>query len=288
MTRPKIGLALGGGGARGLAHIGILQILEEENIPIDYVTGVSIGAIVGALYANFLNAAQVRDHLKNFIEGEAFQSLGFHHLERQSNYEPTFLEQFTQIVAKKIIIKVNAQRLGLISVEKMNRVFSVLYEGMAFESMKIPFGAMAGNLDTGDGHLFIDGDLVTAVQASSSIPGWVEPVKIEGQYYADGIVYASVPTACIHDMGADIVIAVDVTNRKFNKHELKSSLDVVAREEHIIKNRLTDMVLGFADVVIRPDTKGLEWYEYSKLDELMYEGRQAARTKVKEIKDLLQ
>jgi NTE family protein len=288
MARPKIGLALGGGGARGLAHIGVLQALEEAKIPVDFVAGVSIGAIVGALYAHFLDSVKVRDHMKTFVAGESFRSLGFHKLESSSSYEPSFIEQFSKMVARRIIIRLNATRLGLITAQRMHRVLSELYDGMSFSSLKIPFGALAGNLETGEGRLFIDGDLVTAVQASASLPGWVEPLLIDGEYYADGIVFASVPTNCLRDMGADIVIAVDVTNRKYNAKILKNSIDVVSRSEHIIKNRLTDMVLGFADLIIQPDTKGLEWYEYSRIDELLYEGREAMRMRRHELQRLIQ
>ncbi|HDR04014.1 MAG TPA: hypothetical protein ENN84_02035 [Candidatus Marinimicrobia bacterium] len=287
MARPKIGLALGGGGARGLAHLGVLQALEEERIHIDMVAGVSIGAIVGALYAHYLDSVKVRDHMKTFVSGETFRSLGFHKLESSSSHEPSFIEQFSKLVARKIIIKLNATRLGLISAVRMRHVLEELYEGISFDTLKIPFGALAGNLETGEGRLFIDGDLVTAVQASASLPGWVEPLQLDGHYYADGIVFASVPTYCLRDLGADIVIAVDVSNRKYNSKKLNNSLDVVSRSEYIIKNRLTDMVLGFADIRIQPDTKGLEWYEYTRIDELLYEGREATRMKRQELLRLI-
>ncbi|MCK5521148.1 MAG: patatin-like phospholipase family protein, partial [Candidatus Marinimicrobia bacterium] len=122
----KLGLALGGGGARGIAHIGVLQALEEERIPVSVVSGTSIGSIVGALYAHHNNSSKVRHAFSKFMKTETFQRMGFQRIEAQNNeYEPSFFQQFTKIVSRKLIIKLNARILGIISADKMHHFLKV-------------------------------------------------------------------------------------------------------------------------------------------------------------------
>ena len=284
----KLGLALGGGGARGIAHIGVLQALEEERIPIHILSGTSIGSIVGALYAYHKNSKKVRQVFSEFMKTEAFHRMGFQRIEAQkTNYEPGFLQQFSKLVSQKLIIKLNAHVLGIISAEKMHHFLSVLFKDIHYSDLQIPFSACAANLLDGSGKYFNDGDLLKNIQASSSIPGWVEPTLIEDIPYVDGIIFESVPVQAARNLGANKVIAVDVTKRNFEKMPLESALDVVSRTEHISKNHLTDHIIAAADMSIHPDTKGYDWYEYSHFEELMYEGREAVRKNISAIHRML-
>ncbi len=288
MTR-TLGVALGGGGARGIAHIGVLQALEEERIPIHAVSGTSIGSVVGALYAYYRNSKKVREHFSEFMKSDTFHRMGFHHIEQQhAGYEPGLLQQFTKIVAEKVIIKMNAHKLGIISAEKMENFLQVLFGDIRFESLNIPFAACAANLIDGSGRYFSEGNIVEAVAASSSIPGWVEPVMIDGFPYVDGIIYESVPVRALDRFKVDRIIAIDVTKRNFSKMPLHSAIDVVSRTDHILKNHLTDRITAEADLCLHPDTHGYEWYEYSHFEELMFEGRKAVREKLPEIRRLMQ
>jgi len=286
-SKPKIGLALGGGGARGLAHIGVLQILERENIPIDFIAGTSIGSIIGAVYSHNPNFNYLKEKFKKSIESPAFKELGLNKMDSNSSYDPTFIQQFTKIIAEKVILKLQTKRLGVVSADKMGKVVSELLNGMSFENSKIPFGALTGNLDTGAGEFFTKGDIVSVVQASSSIPGWVEPVTINDNYYTDGMIASLIPISQIRDMGADIVIAVDVTNRDLSRRKINSSLDIVEKANQILQNNAADLSLQQADIVIHPDTKGLEWFEYSHIDELIEEGKISAIKMIDDIKKIV-
>lgn len=286
-SKLKIGLALGGGGARGLAHIGVLQILEKEKIPIDFIAGTSIGSIVGAVYAHNPNYKDLTNAFKKLIESQEYKELRLDNLTLHSSPDPSFIKQFTKIIAKKVILKLQNQRLGVISAEKMKTILSKLLYGITFENCKIPFGALTGNLDTGKSHFFTSGDIVSAVQASSSIPGWIEPVTIDNNLYTDGMIASLIPISQVREMGADIVIAVDVTNRDLSRRKINSSIDIVEKANQILKNNATDLLLKQADVVIRPNTNGLEWYEYSHLNELIEEGKISTIKKIDEIKRII-
>ncbi len=286
IKRPKIGLALGGGGARGLAHIGVLQIFEKEKIPIDFIAGTSIGSIVGAVYSYNPNADELIKYFHKSLESEAFKSLGFNNLINNNSSSSSFVQQFTKIIADRMILKLQKERLGVISAKKMNDVISVFLNGITFENTKIPFGALLGNMDTGKGDFMTSGNIVSAVQASSSIPGWVEPVKIGKNLYTDGMIASLVPISEVRQMGAEIVIAVDVTNRDLSK-EINSSIDIVEKSNQIIKNNATDLILEKADIVIRPNTKGLKWYEYLQINDMIEEGKKATINKIDEIKKLI-
>lgn len=286
IKRPKIGLALGGGGARGLAHIGVLQIFEKEKIPIDFIAGTSIGSIVGAVYSYNPNADELIKYFHKSLESEAFKSLGFNNLINNNSSSSSFVQQFTKIIADRMILKLQKERLGVISAKKMNDVISVFLNGITFENTKIPFGALLGNMDTGKGDFMTSGNIVSAVQASSSIPGWVEPVKIGKNLYTDGMIASLVPISEVRQMGAEIVIAVDVTNRDLSK-EINSSIDIVEKSNQIIKNNATDLILEKADIVIRPNTKGLKWYEYLQINDMIEEGKKATINKIDEIKKFI-
>jgi len=283
----KLGVALGGGGARGIAHIGVLQALEEERIPIHVLSGTSAGSIVGALYARHRNSVKVRKLFLEFMETDAFKRMGFSRLEVDSPVEPGFLDQFSKIIKGRLVFTMRTLKTGLISREKMHQFIRTALTGIEFRDLQLPFAACAVNLLSGEGHYFTEGDLVDAVQASSSIPGWVEPAEIGGEPYIDGIMYESVPVNACYQLGARKVLAVDVTRRNLDSLPISNAVEILGRSEHILKNHLTDLICATADLSIHPDTRGYEWYQYSHFEELMYEGRQAVRSNIREIRALL-
>ncbi|MEA1986749.1 MAG: patatin-like phospholipase family protein [Candidatus Marinimicrobia bacterium] len=285
--RPKIGLALGGGGARGLSHIGVIEVLEKNNIPIDYISGCSIGSMVGAIYSHNPNIDYLKNKFSNMIESPEFQNLGLDNLSSNNSSDSTFIQQFTKIISEKIILKLQKERMGVLSADKFRKAIDVFLDGITFENSKIPFGVLTGNLNTGKGDFYTKGDIVQAVQASSSIPGWVEPVLIDNDLHTDGMISTLIPIKEIREMGADIVIAVDVTNRDLSKRNLISSIDIIEKANQIIKNNATDLILEKADIIIRPNTKGWEWYEYSHIDDMIIEGKKSANLKINELKNII-
>jgi NTE family protein len=166
---PKVGIALGGGFARGLAHIGILKVLEEENIPVDFIAGTSVGSVIGAAYASGISAKE--------------------------------LEEVAALVRFKDFSRWTFSRFGLFSNDKMSIFLRKVLRCKTFEELKIPMAIAATDIITGDAVVFTKGDLIDPVRASCAYPGMFQPVRIGGQLLVDGLLAHSVPAAPLRDIG---------------------------------------------------------------------------------------
>ncbi len=173
VRRPKVGVALGGGFARGLAHIGILKVLEEENIPVDFIAGTSVGSVIGAAYASGISAKE--------------------------------LEEVASLVRFKDFSRWTFSRFGLFSNDKMAVFLHKILRCKTFEELKIPLAIAATDIITGDAAVFTTGDLIDPVRASCAYPGMFQPVKIGEQLLVDGLLAHSVPATPLRDMGAERV-----------------------------------------------------------------------------------
>jgi len=248
MKRPTVALALGGGGARGAAHVGVLRILKEENIPIDYIVGNSMGSIVGGLYAAGVPLDDIEKMLLNnklkkaYIPGYIPPAIIFNWL-------------------KKVIHPFKKNYAGIFTGNKFGKFLEKqLPEGVEdVEDTPIPFSAVATNLIDGKAYRISDGRLSTAIRASSTIPSVLQPVAIGDKVYVDGGVRANMPASAARDTGADIVIAVLVDE------PLKDLPAKRFRKLGAIVSRLGDVMLGvsdarqmpFADIIINPDVSGI-------------------------------
>ncbi len=174
--RKRVGLALGGGGMRGMAHVGVLHVLEREGIPIDCVAGTSVGSLVGAGYAAGLGAQELQE-LANRIRWRDIARLAW-------------------------------PRRGLVSFEKLERWLERTLGDLTFADLRVPYAAVAADMATGELVVLTEGRLAPAVRASCSVPGVVIPVKIEGRPLSDGGVLNNLPISVVRDLGADVVIAV--------------------------------------------------------------------------------
>lgn len=246
--RKTMALALGGGGARGAAHIGVLRVLEQEGIPIDYIVGNSMGAIVGGLYASGLpldklEKTAVNGHMgKEYIPRIKFKAI----LMPLSKIIPDFGEK---------------QYAGLVSGKKFERCLEhFIPEGKnSFESLKVPFSAVATNLRDGKAYRISEGKLSTAIRASATISPLLKPVKIGEHVYTDGGVRANLPASSARDTGADVVVAVlvDEPLRLLPESNFHSYKGITARLADIVLAVTDEHQLQFADVVINPDVSGI-------------------------------
>ncbi|MFQ5633496.1 MAG: patatin-like phospholipase family protein, partial [bacterium] len=250
MKRPKIGLALGGGGARGISHIGVLKILEKHGIPIDCIAGTSIGAIIGGGYAVNPDAAYLEQKVQRFVESDAYLKSGLQHIALNEPAE-NFWGQVAKSVRERIVINLAHSKSSIVSGWRLKKIIDFVLDDVNIEKAKIPLAIVATDLEDGHEVIFQCGSLRQAVLASASIPGFLPPVDYMGYTLIDGAITSPVPVETAFSMGADLVIAVDVGQSLEKAPEPLSIIDIIFRTNTISGIRLCKLTLTKADVVIR-------------------------------------
>jgi len=283
----KIGLVLGGGGARGLGHIGVLKALKIHSIPIHMVAGTSIGAVIGAMYAATLDPHWIENKFKEFIESEAYKKIGLHRLVPTSQPNISIFQMAATYMKNQIIINLANERLGILKQERLSEIIDFMLPVKTFEELKIPFSCLAVDLNSGEDVVFNSGNLVEAIVASSAIPGYIPPIEKDGMLLTDGAVSCPVPVKTIRKMGADFRISVDVGLNHFEPLENPNLLQVLGRAEQITSTRLGEVKSEKADITIRPDTMNVFWAEFDKIDQLIKLGAEETEKQFWKIKDNL-
>lgn len=260
----KLGLALGSGGSRGIAHIGVLRALEEENIKPDFISGCSMGAVVGACYCSGMSI----DNMLNAV----LKLKAIHLMDLSA---------------------VPISNLGLLKGHKMHKLLlSNIGEGN-FEDLKIPFSCVASDLLSGEVVVFDSGKIAPAVQASSSIPTLFRPVKKDGRLLVDGGVLCRVPVAQVKKMGADVVIGVDaLVNTKEPVDKVPNIVSMILRVFDMMDYHTSTMMRELdnkeCDLWLEPEMKGINQYAVKDLEKAYAEGYECAKAKMSEIKELLE
>ena len=283
----KIGLVLGGGGARGLGHIGVLKALKKHSIPIHMVAGTSIGAVIGAMYAATLDPHWIENKFKEFIDSEAYKRIGLHRLVPTSQPNSSIFQTAATYMKNQIIINLANDRLGILKQERLSEIIEFLLPVKTFEELKIPFSCLAVDLNSGEDVVFNSGNLIEAIVASSAIPGYIPPIEKDGMLLTDGAVSCPVPVKTVRKMGADFRISVDVGLNHFEPLENPNLLQVLGRAEQITSTRLGEVKSEKADITIRPDTMNVFWAEFDKIDQLIKLGAEETEKQFWQIKNNL-
>jgi NTE family protein len=285
--KKRIGLALGGGGARGLAHIGVLYVLKKEKIPIDLIVGTSIGALVGGAYVSGMNPDELRKRVEEYLNSTEFRSSAIKAFEAVHAKGGVGLTQRIQAYLRNHFYLIQAMfKPGILSNEDFEATINYFIPDIQIEETRIPFRAVATDLVSGEEIIFSKGSLRQAVMASCAVPGAIAPLKEGERLLSDGGTICRVPSPVARKEGADIVIAV-VVDRGIGSEELRSVVDVYLRVSEIMGERLKQYELGEADVVIRPEVGDLHWSNFSQAMVLVDEGEKAAREKLDEIRRLV-
>ena len=281
-VRPRIGLVLGGGGARGVAHVGVLKVLEELHVPVDFVVGTSMGAIVGGLYAAGMSPDSMEAWVARadwddlFRDQPSYSRLAFRRKEEAREY-PIPLE---------VGLGSDGLQLpsGLVAGQKLNVALRALTFHAAlvsdFDALAIPYRAVATDLETGGMVVLGEGDLVDAIRASMSAPGVFTPYPVDGRLLVDGGLVRNVPVDVACAMGADIVIAVDVGSRLADRSELNSMVDLTMQVTRIMtRNSSTAQLaaMGPADVLISPELGEMSVTAFGRSVTALAAGETAAR-----------
>lgn len=254
MQRPKIGLALGSGGARGFAHVGVIKVLLEAGIPIDYIAGSSMGSIIGTLYG----AGKDIDRLY----------------------------MISKLFRRKYYLDFTFPKMGFIAGKRVKELIRLFTYGKNLEELDIPVSVVATDLKTGEKVIFNKGPIDQAVRASISIPGIFVPEKIEGRLLVDGGVVDRVPVSVVREMGADITIGVDVSGLNRNS-EITSIYDVIMQSIDILQLEVIQNREIASDIMIRPPVEKYSSRAFTNIDEIIATGEEEGRKYIEKIAQLM-
>jgi NTE family protein len=282
----KKALVLGGGGARGLAHLGVLRILEKEGFRPDLIVGCSIGAIIGGMYAQIPDIQKVEARVYEFFESEAYQNLNINRVQSGLAIEngDDLLHHVARNLMRTVFVNMVANRQSILDKEEVDEAINFLIKEGNIRDTRIPFACNAVDLVTGKSILFKEGDMRQAIRASSSIPGYVMPVQQNSEYLVDGAVADALPTDYARKLGADFIISVDVSQEIKPRQDFQSVFDIILRANMITLDYLYRQNLQSADLLIRPEVGKYNWYDFQKIDRLIKTGEDAAREKRMEIR----
>ncbi len=288
----KIGLALGGGGARGLAHVGVLSVLAREGIPVDVISGASFGSIIGAIYACNPDVKHLQDEVKRALSSEQFQKakINFVRHEFEEEKRVGLISSFKKFLKQQVFYSVAFRMRQLVTEEEFTQIIDTLVPDIAFEDTKLPFACVATDITHGAEMVFDDGELRQAIYGSAAIPGVFPPVYYRGRYLVDGGWANRVPVAPARALGADLVIAVDISEDFRNQpvDELKNGLELLIRANQVTGRMLCDMQLADADVVVRPNVGHLHWAAFDHAAECIREGAKAMEACLDELRAKLE
>ncbi|WP_173916577.1 patatin-like phospholipase family protein [Halobacillus sp. Marseille-Q1614] len=252
MKHPIIGLALGSGGARGFAHLGVLKVLKEKNIPIDLIAGSSMGALVGSFYAS----------------GQRMEDM----------YKLAFTFK------RKYYLDFTVPKMGFIQGRRIKEYIRLFTFGKRIEEFSVPMSIVATDLAAGKKKIFTEGPACEAVRASIAIPGIFVPEKINGRLYIDGGVIDRVPVSVARQMGADIIIAVDCSHIE-GEPAIHSIYDVIIQSIDIMQDELVSVsgVSADTDFMIRPDVSKFSSRAFTEIKDIVKAGEEAAEEKIDSI-----
>lgn len=253
---PAIGLALGGGFARGIAHVGVLKVLEQEGIPVRLITGTSVGALIGASYCSGLTIPEME--------------------------EVAHSTRFTSFARWTL------SRYGFCSNDRMVAFLTRTLKVKTFEELRIPLGVTATDFNTGQGVVFHAGTIIDPVRASCAYPGMFQPVNIRGRYLIDGMLAHPVPTRPLREMGADRVIAVHLKGTWNNGGAPKHLFAVIGQSFAIAQDAMAPFWREAADLVVEPDVAGFAYDDFKRADDLMHAGEVAMRKALPQVRAWLE
>lgn len=253
--RPTMGVALGGGFARGIAHIGVLRVFEENSIPVDFLAGTSVGALVGAAYAS----GTTLDDLEQIGAQTHFRDFG----------------------------RWTISKYGMATNERLEGFLHRVAVARTFEELNIPFAIVATDIQRGESVYFTKGDLGPPLRASCAFPGLFIPVEYEGKVLVDGFLTEVVPTEALRQMGADVVVAIHLDSGQLQERP-RNTIEIIGRSFSIIQEQSQPRWNRFADIIISPEVQNILWDDFKKTPQLVAAGAEAARAALPEIKAILQ
>lgn len=284
MGRPRVGLALGGGGARGLSQIGVLKVLVRENIPVDVIAGTSMGAIIGGTYAFHGDIEKLE-----IICIEYFPRIpklaGMGNFRSMPRSKDTFGRIFN-FLKELYILRIGTSRMAIIDSKVIKDLLDEVFTDHTFDDLKVPFSAIATDLLSGEEVMIREGEMAAALLASSAIPGIFEPIKYDDRLLVDGNVTSQVPVGAVVRMGADVVIGVNV-EANLTRTEFRNGIEVLFHVDDLRAAELNQLKMADADVIITPETGYINWAQFGRIEECIKCGEEAAEAMLPQIRQAI-
>lgn len=253
--RPSIGVALGGGFARGLAHIGVLKVLEQEGIPVDFVAGTSVGSVIGAAFASGMSAKE--------------------------------LEEIAALVRFKDFSRWTFSRFGIFSNDKMALFLTKFLRCKTFEELRIPLAVTATDIVTGEAVVFTSGQLVDPVRASCAYPGMFLPVNVNGRLLVDGLLAHGVPAGPLREMGAEKILSIFLSANWVKPKGPRHVFDVIGQCFSIAQAKMSGPWKAASDVILEPAIGEFGYDDFGRAKELIRAGEEVARVALPQIRQWL-
>ena len=285
MTMPLLGIALGGGGVRGAAHVGVLQEIDSAGIKIDRIAGVSAGAVIGCLYAYSLDGKWVEDHFRNIWSSQSLSGLTSKTFFDDGSTK-SFVGGIKRTLTDYVIALISLHRNSLIKSDQLREILELLIPVDNFDQLKIPLKIISTDIASGKDVISEEGNLIDALIKSCSIPGIMEPV-IEGEgVIVDGGVSMPIPISPLLK-SCDVTVAVDIGVYKFDNLTKLNAKAIKVRSDIITSNSLKLKQVSDADLVIRPDTNGLHWSRFDAGEILLENGKIEGRKQMSNLNNLI-
>lgn len=286
----KIGLCLGGGGARGLAHIGVLQAIEEYNIPLSLIVGSSMGALIGAVYALNPDVKSLKKKIEGYLSSEDFYKKPFDDLKMvdKSLNGDGFAAKLNRFVRLGGFLLSSALKPSYINIEKFEKNIFSLIEDMDILGTKIPLAVIAADLKSGKEVILTEGPLRKAIMASSAIPGVFPSIQWGDYNLIDGGWTNKIPVEPAFLLGADVVIAVDVSSELADSTDYGDKAYIITnRATALLGEKLKNLQLRFADVVIKPLGGEYHWTDFNALSEIAEKGYRETKITLPSLRQII-
>lgn len=283
----KVGLALGGGAARGMAHVGVLRAFEREKIPLDVISGTSMGAIIGGAYASDPRIDVLEKKVREVLTSDAFQRNRLSFLKETKQQRGGLLFSVAHLIRRGILFGVSNLRPSFLSAEEFASSLAALLPSRPIEGLPLAFGAVCLDLERAEEVLIRHGDLRRASTASSAIPGVLPPVRLNGRVLIDGGWTDKIPVLPAFQMGADVVLAVDITSDLADGRDYRRAVDIMVRADSIKDKALVAFQRDMADLIIQPAVSQVHWANFADYERCIQAGDEAATAKIPAIRNLL-
>jgi NTE family protein len=283
-----VGIALGGGGARGGIHIGVLKVLEEAGIECKVVTGTSVGALIGAQYVLCPHAAILEDRLNEYLTSDVFKKSHFKLMEsalKKNNCG--FIGRVSQFIRQEYVLVKAAKDPSVMPEEEFSDTIAFFVAEEDIDSAELRFGAVATDLDSGREVVISSGPLRKAVLASCALPGIIPPVKYNGYRLIDGFCTSKVPIRAARELGADFVIAVDIEQDIEKRCRAENTIEIIIQAQKILSTNLTRAYSRAADFIIAPNTIDIEWLDVPEATRLVAVGEEVARSRLDDLQRMI-